>query len=357
MIKIAVIRGLILCTMLFMTATCLSEAQAAMDPRWSKGGFKGFNLGKAIGSSIQPSDFDILHDLGVSLVRINLRVVRCFNCPGYVVVERDQAYADLVVSNANRVHIAVVVTIEIQPSGKQSDYWENSIAKEGVAEIWRQLSRRYKGNAAVVAFDLLNEPVEPEGVSTAENIWVDWAAFWVRAIREIDPDRTVVFEPSPWGLPKGYQKLQPMPFENIVYSFHFYEPHQITHQGLPGHSSNEMFYPNDSFNPTERLDRDRLNSILSPVKVFSSRYHVPVYVGEFSCIRWAPGQTRLHYAQDVLSLIEPLGWSWTFHSFKEYQGWDPEIEEGTKKVGSRSLSTPLLQLLTNHMHMLQPNAH
>ena len=58
--------------------------------------------------------------------------------------------------------------------------------------------------------------------------WRDLAVAMTRTIRDQDPDSVIIFEPSPWGLPKGFSDLTPLPFSGVVYSFHFYEPHALT---------------------------------------------------------------------------------------------------------------------------------
>jgi hypothetical protein len=52
---------------------------------------------------------------------------------------------------------------------------------------------------------------------------------------------------------------------------------------------------------------------------------VPIYVGEFSAIRWAPGAAD--YIRDLIELFEEYGWSWTYHAFAEWHGWDTEYNE------------------------------
>ena len=53
-----------------------------------------------------------------------------------------------------------------------------------------------------------------------------------RAIREIDPSRTLIVEPPDGGGPDGFLGFSPLPLPRVVYSVHMYIPGQFTHQGV-----------------------------------------------------------------------------------------------------------------------------
>ena len=74
-----------------------------------------------------------------------------------------------------------------------------------------------------------------------------------------------------------------------------------------------------------RYDRETLRRILKPVRDFQQRHGARIYVGEFSAVRWAPGAER--YLEDCISLFEEYGWDWTYHAFREWNGWSVEHTE------------------------------
>jgi hypothetical protein len=81
----------------------------------------------------------------------------------------------------------------------------------------------------------------------------------------------------------------------------------------------------------ETWNRDALIRAMQPAIDFAARYRVQLYVGEFSAIRWAPGAEN--YLADVTSIFEEHGWDWTYHAYREWQGWDLEYgpdEKDTK---------------------------
>ena len=62
--------------------------------------------------------------------------------------------------------------------------------------------------------------------------------------------------------------------------------------------------------------------MLAPVREFQLAYNVHIYVGEFSAIRWAPGAAD--YLRDCIELFEEYDWDWTYHAYREWDGWSVE---------------------------------
>lgn len=73
-----------------------------------------------------------------------------------------------------------------------------------------------------------------------------------------------------------------------------------------------------------KYDREKLREILQPVRDFQLRHNAKIYVGEFSAAAWAPGADR--YLADCIELFEEYGWDWSYHAFREWDGWSVEHE-------------------------------
>ncbi len=103
-----------------------------------------------------------------------------------------------------------------------------------------------------------------------------------------------------------------------------YWPGGYTHQGVNNNwgvagKDGMASYPDSACN------RQALIEHLRPVRDFQQRYGARIYVGEFSAVRWAPGAER--YLEDCISLFEEYGWDWTYHAFREWNGWSVEHTE------------------------------
>ena len=90
--------------------------------------------------------------------------------------------------------------------------------------VWVELERRFADYPDVV-FELLNEvlSVDPE-------LWNDLADRTIKAIRAINPARRIVIGSTEWNSCRNLKYLRIYDDPNIIYTFHFYAPHEFTHQ-------------------------------------------------------------------------------------------------------------------------------
>jgi endoglucanase len=107
----------------------------------------------------------------------------------------------------------------------------------------------------------------------------------------------------------------------VIYSFHMYRPHSFTHEGVY-EDKRSIEYPGRI--DGEFWDKERLREEMLPAIEFQKAFNVQIYVGEFSAIRWAPGDSAYNYLRDVIELFEQYGWDWSYHAFRKWDGWSVE---------------------------------
>ena len=197
-------------------------------------------------------------------------------------------------------------------------------------EIWREIARRYKNAKAVWGYDLVNEPHESPFDPDLSD-WQELAERAAKAIREIDPERTIIVEPAEGGGPGGMAQLRPIAVPNVVYSVHMYNPGSFTHQGVFGEWVKKIPYPGET--EGKMWDKAALEASLKPAIDFQKAFGVQIYVGEFSAIRWAPDGSAARYLKDLIDIFESRGWDWTYHAFREWQGWS--AEHGSDKADTK----------------------
>jgi len=190
-------------------------------------------------------------------------------------------------------------------------------------EVWKTIASRYAGRTEIWGFDLANEPMDT-GVADDCLDWNGLALRAGRAIREIDPERTLIVECATGGSPAGFALMRPLPLDNVVYSFHMYVPGEFTHQGVFS-PSKPIRYPGKFAG--RDWNRDTLLAAMGDVIAFAEKYRVHIYVGEFGAIRWAPGAAE--YLGDLVSIFESYDWDWSFHAFREWDGWS--LEHGSNR--------------------------
>ena len=230
-----------------------------------------------------------------------------------------------VVQSAKQFGFKVIILL--QPLSAQNvpelpEFWANTNLQSSLVNIWIAIAQQYVGNTTIAAYDLINEPIAPNG----QQQWITLATQMITAIQKVDPNHVIIFEPSPGGIPESFLTMkEPLPYTNIVYSVHDYEPYAITGQGI--FSSSVESYPSPSSSSIGLVNSTTLSTQLEPVRQFATNFHVPIYVGEFSCARWAPGTSAYQYMRDSIELFESAGFSWTYHEWRGYQAWDAELPE------------------------------
>lgn len=220
--------------------------------------------------------------------------------------------------------LLVLIDLHTPPGGRDAAHdcrlFQEQRWQQQFVAVWQKIARRYKGNRAVWGYDLVNEPVEGTLGDTARD-WYELATLTAQKVRAIDAAHAIIIEAAPWGGPGALANFQPLPLSRIVYSFHMYEPHQFTHQGVYDKSPG-ISYPG-TLNG-KRWDKAALRAVMQPVAQWARRHNAHIYVGEFSAIRWAPGDSAFNYLRDCIEIFEENNWDWAYHAFREWDGWSLE---------------------------------
>ena len=96
--------------------------------------------------------------------------------------------------------------------------WLEEDKKALTVEIWRNIADYYSDNTLIGGYDLINEPVLPQGVTLSEfkQLYIDIT----EAIREVDQNHIVFIEGNWYGT--DFSGLTPPWDDNMSYSFHKY---------------------------------------------------------------------------------------------------------------------------------------
>lgn len=283
-------------------------------------------------------DLSDLAKTGANLIRVALVARHSSSTPMYTIENAQYASLDQVLLRAEKYNFKVVVVIA-QSESRQGSYWSDTQAQNDYASLLKEVAAKYRNATTIAGFDIMNEPVLGLGEGQSHLVWAPIASNLVNQFRSVNTNHTIIIESADWGQPHIFYYMKPINPEdkNIVYSIHMYQPHSFTHQGLEGNPLG-VYYPNAT---------DTLNSIRVPLQYvldFQKKYNVPIYVGEFSAIRWAPGDSRENYLRDLLTIFNENKWSWTYHSWRTWDGWDIEIPSSDPQYVIRT-TTPGLNLL------------
>jgi len=316
--------------------------------------YRGHDLPRLRGAVVGPNiDAEGLRTFGrqwnANVIRWQLiRPARCVKDPldpaaydAWLHAELDKLDAVLPVCRQAGLH--VVVVLMSPPGGRvpleggatgSAGLFNNADCQAKLVEVWRNIARRYQNAEAIWGYDLVNEP---DDASVAEGLadWQELAERAAQAVHAIDARHAIIVEPASGGGPEGFDELRPINVPNVVYSFHMYKTVAFTHQGVFG-PSQPIRYPGRI--DGQRWDRARLETALKPAIDFQKAYGVHLYVGEFSAIRWAPDDSAHRYLKDLIEIFEAHGWDWTYHGFREWDGWS--VEHGPDRNSHALSPTP-----------------
>ena len=103
--------------------------------------------------------------------------------------------------------------------------------------------------------------------------WIGIESAVVTAIRHIDTTHTILASGAHYDSLDDLLVTQPLADENVIYTFHFYEPYQFTHQGATWGSPEWLYYKNIPFPATV----DQLDSTLKSIPSDIARYQLFLY--------------------------------------------------------------------------------
>ena len=321
--------------------------------------YKGHNLtrlrGAMIGTNLVKQNFQDFGSWNANHVRWQLMwdgfphsPADNGDIPAYLVwLESSLQHLDSMLPVCRQLGIHILIDLHTQPGGRNSESECNLFKEKRFQDtfltLWEQIARRYKNESIIWGYDLVNEPVE--GLVPYDLMdWRDLAMAAVQRIRVIDSEHAIIIEGAPWGGPGALADLEPLPFSKLVYSFHMYEPGEFTHQNVynnvppisyPGLISGQMW------------DKEQLRKNMKRVLDWQLDYNVHIYVGEFSAIRWAPGNSAYAYLQDAIDIFEENNWDWAYHAFREWPGWSVEHIGDKNNTQLASVPTDRQKLLTD----------
>jgi endoglucanase len=168
------------------------------------------------------------------------------------------------------------------------------------AALWKAIAEHYKNDNTVYACDLLNEPFSAKDVQN----WTAAHDLIYDAIRSVSPNVILVMEDGyklekPEYKEKGFfPDPNALGWENIVYSIHFYS------------GWDPEFTTGD-----DRFDHAKvLNELVRVGKLEQTRWHVPIYIGEFSTMHDLPND--LAGMKLIMTEFNQLGWHYSPWTWK-----------------------------------------
>lgn len=229
--------------------------------------------------------------------------------------------------------------------------------QERFIALWIAFEKRFSDYPDVV-FELLNEVRDVDAGQ-----WNALAQRTVTALRSLNAERKLILGGTCWNSVNTLKLLRVFDDENVVYTFHMYDPFCFTHQqGVlqagPLYYNRKMPYPGDveRYRDYERtvngnnnayagysvIDKRFIADALSPALDFMKRYPDKIlWCGEFGTIRHCALQYRENWMRDVISFLNEHHIPycvWNYLSMPNDGNRFSLVDDDTRKILSERLA-------------------
>ena len=251
---------------------------------------------------IKENDFDIIKSFGMNTIRLPFDYKLLMNSDTKPFQLKSDAWEwlDLAIKIAKEKGLYVILDMHGAP-GRQSGMdhsgrvgynklWSNKNFQEQTAWLWKKISKRYKNESTVAAYDLLNEPWGSNEKDLKKIVLKIY-----REIRKNKDNHLVIFPGHTSGI-DFYRNIKSVNLDNVIYTMHFY----------PG------FFGWGSANPFVHAEflLEGLPNWAEKMKSFKS----PLLIGEFNVVlKNAGGGEMMRRYYDY---YESLNWPATMWSYK-----------------------------------------
>lgn len=232
--------------------------------------------------------------------------------------------------------LAVILDIHSESDFKAKLAHDDAFVEQ-FSDYWRALARHYSHlDPNRVFFEILNEPEVTDPYR-----WYGVETKLATAIREGAPQHTIIAAGARWSDDDDLLFLEPLRDPNVIYNFHYYEPHIFTHQGATWgvnywHYLHGLAYPS-TMESAERAaqlepeavnrlfvirygldhwDASRIDAEIGQVADWARQRGVVIACNEFGVYRqYVDASDRARWISDVRSSLEKHNIGWTMWDY------------------------------------------
>lgn len=226
--------------------------------------------------------------------------------------------------------LAVIVALQMNDAQKLA-LFDDAGAGDAFARDWTLLADSLASLPADrLVLELLNEPTTEDAEA-----WQALQRKTLAAVRKAAPRNTVMLTGAHYADLEDLERLRPVDDRNVIYSFHFYTPHNFTHQGASWGWAmwsllSDLPYPVEAQAMADALDavpkpaRDHvrqygreswdkaaLSAELSRARLWADKHDALIHCTEFGAIKSAPPASRARWLADVRTVLEDNQAGWT----------------------------------------------
>lgn len=309
------------------------------------GSFAGFTHGVNLGgwlsqtdtptkehydSFITEQDIKYISELGLDHVRVPVDYT-LFEAEDGSEIEGGYYYIDKCVEWCQKYNVNMIFDIHktfgysfdpLDDTDKTIFFYDESIQARFYT-MWRRIATRYGKYNEMLAFELLNEIVEP----SVADAWNKVALKTIDEIRAIAPDTWIIFGGTMYNSVMSVPLMAIPRQEKVVFTFHSYEPLIFTHQGAYWVKDMDLNFRVEypaSIEKYRECSRHLSQSLVggifeegftevgpayfekmfAPALEYAEAHGIPLYCGEYGVIDLADDQSKINWAKDICKVFD-----------------------------------------------------
>ena len=275
---------------------------------------RGLNIGNALdapehglwGVKIRPEYFSVIKQAGFNTVRLPVRFsAHTGNESPYVIDAEFFAEVNNLVDHA--LDNGLVVILDLHHFNEVMEYPVKY--EEKLLSIWDQISREYASYPDSLYFEILNEP---SGEQNSDS-WNYLAGRVISVVRKNDAHRKIIIDSVEFSNISTIPALSLPADDNLIVSFHFYEPFEFTHQGADWVNGSNRWL-GKTWKGTKE-EKELIEDRLDKVAEWSRRNRIPVLMGEFGTIEQADRDSRIRWTEFLARETEKRQIGWVYWQF------------------------------------------
>lgn len=195
-----------------------------------------------------------------------------------------------------------------------------------MAAMWKQLAQYFTAlDPERYLFEIWNEPP----VLLPESYIRPFYQACLDSVRSIDTLHTLVVGAHAANLGLALAATTPYAHDNLIYTFHSYEPYNFTHQGFPW--AEPFPFPTGTPFPLNNNDT-LLTNIYTAVANWRNTHNVPVFLGEFGVGIHADDQSRCNWIAHTAALLNTFNFPWIYWDWQYDFSWFEQLPPSPDNV-------------------------
>jgi len=266
-------------------------------------------------------DFINVKSLGADVIRLPINMHgMTLGAPEYTFDPLLFKFLDIAVDWAEKHQLYIIIdNHSFDPVAPTDENIDGVLLK-----VWAQIAARYKNRGKYVVYEILNEP---HGIS--DERWGEIQGAAIETIRKIDATHAIIVGGTDYNSINKLSSIPEYSDSNLIYTFHFYDPHLFTHQGaswgspslaslagvpFPADGGRIPQTPNDLKgtwvegalrNYKNDAAFSKLRGSLDKAVTFSKERNVPVFCGEFGVyLIQSPERDRTIWYEFITGALE-----------------------------------------------------